>query len=475
MKILASESDTRAIDAQYARHGRHNGIDSGVAMSANGTKRLVVGLGSTGLSVARYLHGAGRSVLVLDSRPEPPAIGTLRAEMPDVPVVLDGLDARWLAGIAEVVVSPGVPAETGLLVEARRRGIPVVGDVELFARAVTKPVIAVTGSNGKSTVATLSAEILRAQGFSAPAGGNLGPPALELLGDDVDCYVLELSSFQMETTDSLRPIAAAVLNVSADHLDRHRSIEEYAALKAKLLDGAERAVVNLDDARVRRMGERHRHAIAYSATMTLDNGYSVVEREGESWLARNRQPIMPVADLALGGAGAVSNALASLALTEAFAGDAGADSAVGALRRFAGLPHRCQRVAERAGIVFVDDSKGTNVDATLAAIRSTSKPIVLIAGGLAKNADFGGLAEARGRLKAAILIGEAADAMAAALAGVCPVERAGGMGEAVRRARAVAAAGDVVLLSPACSSQDMFADYRARGELFARAVEELAE
>lgn len=442
-------------------------------MSAHDEKRLVVGLGSTGLSVASYLHAAGRPLLVLDSRPEPPALGALRAQLPDVPVVLDSLDARWLAGIAEVVVSPGVPAETGLLVEARRRGIPVVGDVELFARAVTRPVIAVTGSNGKSTVVTLSAEILRAQGLSAPAGGNLGPPALDLLDDDADCYVLELSSFQMETTESLRPIAAAVLNVSADHLDRHRSIEEYAALKAKLLDVAGRAIVNLDDARVRGMGETHAHAIAYSATMTLDRGYSIVECQGESWLARNRQPIMPVAELALGGAGAVSNALASLALTEAMAPDT--DAAVGVLRRFAGLPHRCQRVTERAGIVFVDDSKGTNVDATLAAIRSTSKPIVLIGGGLAKNADFGALTEARGRLKAAVLIGEAADAIAAALAGVCPVERAASMGEAVRRAHAVAAAGDVVLLSPACSSQDMFADYRERGDVFARAVEELAE
>jgi len=348
----------------------------------------------------------------------------------------------------------------------------VIGDVELFARAANAPVIAVTGSNGKSTVATLAAEMLGSQGLIAPAGGNLGPPALDILRDDADAYVLEISSFQMETTDSLRPLSAALLNVSADHLDRHGTFERYAALKAKLLESADNAVYNADDAVVAAISARHPHAIPVSVERSLSRGYSIVERGGERWLARDGEPLMRRAALVLRGTHNESNALAALALTERLAPDRAA--AVAVLRRFAGLPHRCQLVAERRGVAYIDDSKGTNVGATLAALNGFAGPLVLIAGGLGKGQDFSPLATgARGKLRAAVLIGEAAGEVAAVLAPVCSLARAASMDDAVAKAAELALRGDTVLLSPACASQDLFKDYKERGELFARAAQRL--
>jgi UDP-N-acetylmuramoylalanine--D-glutamate ligase len=361
-----------------------------------------------------------------------------------------------------------------LVAEARRRGIEVLGDVELFARAANAPVLAVTGSNGKSTVATLAAEMLASQGLVAPAGGNLGPPALDLLRDDADAYVLEISSFQMETTESLRPLAAALLNVSADHLDRHGTLERYADLKAKLVAAADDAVYNADDPIVAAIGTRRPRATPVSVERPLARGYSIVEHRGERWLARDGKPLLRRAELALRGTHNESNALAALALTEKLNVDR--DAALEVLRRFAGLPHRCQLVAERRGVVYIDDSKGTNVGATLAALRGFEGPLVLIAGGLGKGQDMMPLAAgARGKLRAAVLIGVAADEIAAVLAPVCPLARAASMGEAVRAAAGLAARGDTVLLSPACASQDMFRDYKQRGDLFARAARELPE
>jgi UDP-N-acetylmuramoylalanine--D-glutamate ligase len=258
-----------------------------------------------------------------------------------------------------VLLSPGLPYDLPLAVEARRRGLAVIGDVELFALAARAPVIAVTGSNGKSTVTTLASKILSSQGLRAPAGGNLGPPALDLLADEADAYVLEISSFQMETTDSLAPVAATVLNVSADHLDRHGTLELYAALKEKLLKSAEHAVVNADDPLVAAMGARHARVVPFSVRSELAQGYSVVVTEGERWLARDCEPLLRSSELGIRGTHNEANALAALALTESLTTNI--ESALEALRTFAGLPHRCQRVTERKGVTFVDDSKGTNV------------------------------------------------------------------------------------------------------------------
>ena len=381
------------------------------------SRTLVVGLGETGLAAVRYLTGLGERVLVIDSRVDPPGLERLEREHPDVEVELGTLDTRWLAGASRVVWSPGLASDLPLAVEARRRGVDVVGDIELFARAADAPVLAVTGSNGKSTVATLTAQLIEAAGLSALAGGNLGPRALALLErareatGTPDAYVLEISSFQMETTESLRPLAAAVLNVSADHLDRHGDLDRYAALKAKLLSAADHAVFNYDDPLVRNVGERCVRPIPFSVETVLERGWSVVHADGERWLACDTRPLLRTSELALRGRHNEANALASLALAATViegAGERGRglEPALDVLKRFEGLPHRCRRIAERAGVEYIDDSKGTNVGATVAAIAGFSAPIVLIAGGRGKGADFAPLAAAaRGRVKTAVMIG----------------------------------------------------------------------
>jgi UDP-N-acetylmuramoylalanine--D-glutamate ligase len=434
---------------------------------------LIVGLGATGAAVARYLTARGERVRVIDSRADPPGLRELRSALPDIDVSLETLDERWLEDASRVLLSPGLPYDLPLAVEARRRGLAVIGDIELFALAVRAPVIAVTGSNGKSTVTTLVSKLLQSQGLRAPAGGNLGPPALDLLdAAEADAYVLEISSFQMETTDSLAPLAAAVLNVSADHLDRHRTLELYAELKEKLLQAAEWGVVNVDDPLVAAMGARHARVIAFSVQEELASGFSIVARNGERWLARDRRPLLRCAELGIRGTHNEANALAALALTVELTTDL--DKALAVLRSFTGLPHRCQRVAERQGVTFVDDSKGTNVGATLAALKGLAGPLVLIAGGLSKGQDFSALADgARGKLRAAVLIGAAADELERVLGPTAKTVRATSMQDAVVRAAALARRGDTVLLSPACASQDMFRDYRERGELFALAAQGL--
>jgi UDP-N-acetylmuramoylalanine--D-glutamate ligase len=437
------------------------------------SRTLVVGLGDSGLATARYLAANGKRIVVIDSRAAPPGLAALRRELPEVPVILQSLDSRWLEGVDEVVLSPGLATDIPVALSARERGIPVSSDIELFARAARAPIVAVTGSNGKSTVTSLVAKLLEASGASVAAGGNLGPPALSLLGRaGVDLYVLEISSFQMETTESLRPRAAAVLNVSPDHLDRHGTLARYAQLKAKLLAAADMGVFNWDDPLVRQMGLAHPCAIPFSIKESLRRGMSTVQGPDGPWLARDREPLLSAAALLLRGEHNVANALAALALADAFGADRRSELDV--LRTFSGLPHRCETVDIRNGVVFIDDSKGTNVAATVAALSGLPGPLWLIAGGLDKGADLAPLAEAgRGKLEGAILIGASADALADVLSTVCEVRNAASIDAAVEVAAEVARPGDTVLLSPACASQDMFVDYRARGEAFARAVRRL--
>ncbi len=454
------------------RPGAGRGQKDWAVQKAAAKHSLIVGLGVTGVAVARYLAARGERVRVIDSRTAPPGLKELRAALPDAAIELETLDVRWLDDASRVLLSPGLPYDLPLAVEARRRGLAVIGDIELFALAARSPVIAVTGSNGKSTVTTLASRILEAQGLRAPAGGNLGPPALDLLERDADAYVLEISSFQMETTDSLVPLAATVLNVSADHLDRHATLEIYAELKEKLLSSAENAVVNVDDPIVASMGTRHGRVVPFSVRTELALGYSIVTRNGERWLARDCEPLLRSSDLRVRGTHNEANALAALALTVELTTDLRA--ALEALRSFSGLPHRCQRVAERRGVVYVDDSKGTNVGATLAALRGLDGPLVLITGGLSKGQDLGPLAAgARGKVRAAVLIGAAAAELERVFKPICATVTASSMEDAVTRAAEHAKNGDTVLLSPACASQDMFRDYRDRGEQFAHAVQEL--
>jgi UDP-N-acetylmuramoylalanine--D-glutamate ligase len=466
--LAAREIERRGLSSA-GRARRALRREGGPVAKTSAAPSLVVGLGATGVSVARFLAARGERVRAIDSRAAPPGLQELKSACPDAEIGLATLDERWLDGVSRLVLSPGLSVDIPLVAEARRRGIEVLGDVELFARSANAAVLAVTGSNGKSTVATLAAEMLAAQGLVAPAGGNLGPPALDLLRGDADAYVLDISSFQMETTESLRPLAAALLNVSSDHLDRHGTLGRYVELKAKLVAAADEAVYNADDPLVADVGARHPRAIPVSVERSLERGYSIVAREGERWLARDGKPLMPRAELALRGTHNEANALAALALTERLTTDR--EASLGVLRTFAGLPHRCQLVAERRGVAYIDDSKGTNVGATLAALHGFAGPLVLIAGGLSKGQDMTPLASgARGKLRAAVLIGAAADEIAAVLGSLCPLARAASMDEAVRAAAGFAARGDTVLLSPACASQDMFKDYKERGDLFARAA-----
>jgi len=444
-----------------------------VSVAQSQTRTLVVGIGATGLSAAHYLATRGARIVAIDSRAHPPALEALRRIHPDVEIGVATLDTRWLEGVSSVVLSPGLSTELPLVQAARARGIPVIGDLELFARAASAPIAAVTGSNGKSTVVTLAHALLVANGFDAVAGGNLGPPALDLLERSAEVYVLEVSSFQMETTESLNPRAAVVLNISADHLDRHGTLAAYAALKQKLLDAARIAVFNEDDSLVNAMGSAHPNAIPFSLAHAPATGYGVTRVEGARWLARHGEPIFAVADLKLRGRHNEANVLAAVALAEAVI-ERPLDS-LDALRQFAGLPHRCEWVAARRGVTYINDSKGTNVGATIAALEGLDGPFVLIAGGRAKSADFAPLARAaRGRVIAAVLIGEAADELATAFAQVCPTVRAATIDAAVLEAAALAPPGATVLLSPACASFDMFVDYKDRGEKFAAAVRGLA-
>ena len=438
---------------------------------------VIAGLGRTGLSCARYLRAHGWRIAVTDTRAAPPGLEQLRALDPGIEVRTGGLDIALLDEAVCVVASPGLALELPFFTEARRRGLEVFGDVELFARAAAAPVAGITGTNGKSTVTTLLGRMARRAGVQVRVGGNLGEPALDLLGAaeraerPTELYVLELSSFQLDTTQSLDLKAAAVLNVTADHLDRYPSIEAYALSKARIFERCDTAVVNLDDPLVTRMTRAGQRTLGFSVRGAAEATYGILEL-GERWLARRGEPLLPLASMHLRGLHNAANALAALALGEAL--ELPPEAMVEELREFPGLAHRSHWVAEVAGVTYINDSKGTNVGATLAAVGGLDGPLVLIAGGEGKNQDFTPLAAAlRGKTRHGVLIGRDAPQLARALQGVCPLETCDSMDAAVRAAARAAHAGDTVLLSPACASLDMFRDYAHRGEAFAAAVEAL--
>ena len=436
-------------------------------------RTLIVGLGASGLSCARFLARNGVEVAVTDSREQPPAMDAIRAELPDVALFLGGFDAEIFGRAERIVVSPGVSLQEPLIAAASRRGVEVIGDIELFARAVTAPVIGITGSNGKSTVTTLVGEMVRQAGRQVRVGGNLGTPALDLTGDsEPDLYVLELSSFQLETVSSLKCRAAVVLNISPDHLDRHTSLQDYSATKQRIYAGAAVQVVNRDDSVAAALAGAHAPQVSFGLDAPADGHFGVVDNGAGAWIVRGSERWMPVSHLRIAGRHNLSNALAALALGDAAGLDRQAMLQV--LREFQGLPHRTQWVAEHRGVSWYNDSKGTNIGATLAAVQGFDAPLVLIAGGQGKGADFAELAAGLDdRLRALVLIGEAAGQIAQAVGDALPVYRAGSMREAVAQAAQLARSGDIVLLSPACASFDMFENYRHRGDSFVQAVQEL--
>ena len=387
------------------------------------------------------------------------------------------LDVEFLCRADELYVSPGLALATPALQAAAARGVKLSGDIDLFARNAKAPIVAISGSNAKSTVTTLVGEMAVAAGKRVAVGGNLGMPALDLLSDDVELYVMELSSFQLETTHQLGAEVATVLNVSEDHMDRYSGLPAYHLAKHRIFRGARQVVVNRQDALTRPLMSDGLPCWTFGLGAPDFKAFGLREENGEKYLAFEFQNLMPVRELKVRGAHNQANALAALALGHAVG--LPFDAMLSSLRTFTGLEHRCQWVRELDGVSYYNDSKATNVGAALAAIDGLGMDmdgkLVLIAGGDGKGADFSGLRDSVTRYcRAVVLIGRDADLIADALGDAVPQVRAASLDEAIAQCRALAQPGDAVLLSPACASFDMFKNYEERGQLFARAVGALA-
>ena len=445
-------------------------IDMSTLISSTGRK-VVVGLGATGLSTARFLAARGEEFVLVDTRAQPPALDALRAELPAAPVFTGSIPQAVLDTARELIVSPGVAVHEPWLRGALEAGAALRGDIDLFVSAARAPVIGITGSNAKSTVTELVGAMARRAGRRVAVGGNLGPPALDVLDDRVELYVLELSSFQLERAGELGLSVASVLNLTPDHLDRHGSLERYHQAKHRIFAGAASVVCNTDDPLTIPPAATARQRIGWRLREPELDGFGLCEANGELSLARGFKALLPVCELASSARHDLANALAALALGTA----AGLPepAMLEALRAFTGLPHRCELIAERDGVRWIDDSKASNVGAALAAIQGLGESgrIVLIAGGRNKGADFAVLRPAVAKYcEQVLLIGESAAPLREALEGAAAVEDVGELTPAVEAAARMARPGQIVLLSPACASFDQFASYAARGAAFRAAL-----
>jgi UDP-N-acetylmuramoylalanine--D-glutamate ligase len=440
--------------------------------------RVVVGLGKTGLSCVRFLKSRGYPVAVNDTRENPPGLAELRAEYPDVDVSLGGLDASLLLTAREIVASPGISVNEPELLAARNAGIPVVGDIEIFCREVKAPIVAITGSNAKSTVTTLLGLMAKNAGIDVGVGGNLGTPVLDMLRQGEQAlYVLELSSFQLETTQSLRAAVAVVLNISEDHMDRYKDMSEYHTAKHRVYRNCQQYVVNRDDALTVPLLPDAIRKWSFGLGKPDLNDFGVISDGGEKYLAQGLNKLLKVTELNIVGDHNVANALACLALGAAI--KLPMDTMLQTLRDFPGLKHRCQLVLKKDEISWYNDSKGTNVGATLAAINGLGVAIpgklILIAGGVGKGQDFTPLSQPMEKFgRALVLIGEDGPRIDAAISLAIPHVHAATLMDALEKSRALAAPGDAVLLSPACASFDMFKHYEDRGDQFVAGVNALA-
>ncbi len=467
-------------------------------LNAQQKQTVIVGLGLTGLSCARFLHARQRDFVIMDSRQQTPQLAAFKKEFPQQSCLLGSLDEKVLCTADEIIVSPGVSLSEPAIASAIAKGVAVKGDIDLFRDAISKPVIAITGSNGKSTVTTLVGEMAAACGLRVAVAGNIGLAVLDLLDkrgeerDDIDLYVLELSSFQLERLGSLAADVAVVLNLSADHMDRYADMQAYHQAKQRIFIGARQAVVNRGD---------HCSAvspalkqISYGLDQPQAGEYGLLVIDGKKHLAIGSKVLLSVDELKVVGSHNIENALAALALGQAVG--LAQDKMLAALKSFTGLAHRCQFVGHYQGVDYYNDSKGTNVGATLAAIegfnasdsanekdngkkgsrqKDHTRKIVLIAGGEGKGADFSILRDVVSQyVKAVVLIGQAAKTLASVLSSASKVLFAESMMEAVQKAMAETKPGDLVLLSPACASFDMFSSYEERGECFIAAVKNIA-
>jgi UDP-N-acetylmuramoylalanine--D-glutamate ligase len=389
--------------------------------------------------------------------------------MPDATLLAGDVPVTVPGGVTGLLVSPGIDLRLPLFADAQARAVPVLSDIDLFAAEARAPITGITGSNGKSTVTTMLGRMLADAGVRVAVGGNLGTPALDLLDDAVEAYVLELSSFQLERSGPLPLAAGVVLNISPDHLDLHGDMAAYIAAKARIQARAKVLVVNRDDPEVARLAPAHVRQIGFTLGAPSATDYGLRLHAGENWLARGAELLLPATALDVRGRHNLANALAALALGEA--GGLPVGQLLPGLRAYRPLPHRMALVAQRNGVTWINDSKATNVGAAVTSIASVDGPLVLIAGGDAKGASFESLAEVlRGRQCHVVLLGRDREVLAKVLEPVCTVERVPDMPAAVRAAAGAARPGSTVLLAPACSSLDMFRDYGARGDAFRDAV-----
>jgi len=453
---------------------------------------VIVGLGKTGYASACFLARQNISkknitkrnitkksinFAVTDSRQNPPMLETMQKSHPDIPLYLGEFDKELLMNAGELLISPGVSMQEPAIAAAIQSGVKVYGDVEIFCRHIHAPVVAVTGSNGKSTVTSLFAEIAKAAGMNVAKGGNIGTPVFDLLEqEEPDIYVLELSSFQLETVSSLNAVAAVVLNISEDHMERYSNLTEYADAKARIYAGDGTMVINLDDPHVVAMAGDGGNCIGFTLDEPKAEQYGTRIYEGKTWLAKADEKLIAADQLRLRGKHNVANALAVFALADAV--NLPREATLQVLQTFPGLPHRCQWVAKIKEVDWYNDSKGTNVGACCAAIEGLAgdQNLILIAGGEGKDADFKKLAEvAKNRLRAAIVIGRDGHLVKSALQDLLTVYEADTIESAVNTAAEITSPGDLVLLSPACASFDMFEDYQERGNAFTEAVAKLKD
>ncbi|MBK8970538.1 MAG: UDP-N-acetylmuramoyl-L-alanine--D-glutamate ligase [Hahellaceae bacterium] len=444
-------------------------------MLASDKTIAVVGLGITGLSSARYLTRKGASFCVMDSRENPPGLVELKALNPDVRLHVGGFRQDWLADADEIWLSPGIALDHPEILRWKGQKL-IRGDVDVFAEEARAPIVAITGSNGKSTVTTLVGEMAAAAGVKVKVGGNLGTAVLDLLSDEAELYVVELSSFQLETTRQLNASAATILNLSQDHMDRYPDMLAYHRAKIRIFFGCRQAIMNKQDALAQGPLAEGVKVTWFTSDKPGHNEYGLLADGEQIWLAKGNQKLLDTAELKIKGAHNWLNALAALALAEAVSIPLAASQS--ALKAFKGLTHRCEWVAEKSGVTYFNDSKATNVGAALAALHGFSKAfsgrLFLIAGGQGKNQDFRTLHKAiNQQVSGCILMGIDAEQIATGLVPAVRIARVAAMDEAVAAAAAMAQPGDVVLLSPACASLDMFQDYQARGESFRQAVEAL--
>ncbi len=439
---------------------------------------VVLGLGKTGLSCVRYLIRQGKAVIVMDSREQPPQLAALQQEFPSVPVYLGEFDQEVLAAADEILVSPGIGLQEPAIQQQLLANKSVLGDIELFARAAKAPIVAITGSNGKSTVTTLLGEMVKQAGLQVQVAGNIGLPVLDTLQQAVpDWYVLELSSFQLETTVSLSTAAATILNLSEDHMDRYTNFAAYKAAKQRIYHDCKHRVYNRQDSHSQPEDKMAANSISFGLDEpTAENQYGLLYEQNQVWLVRGQEKLLAVSQLKLIGKHNWANALAALALGEAMGLPLPAMLAT--LTQFQGLAHRCEWVANIQGVQWYNDSKATNVGAAIAAIEGLGQTIagklIVLAGGVGKEADFSPLRQAfADYVRAVVLFGADAPQIAKIIPSSVLHIKVNDMSEAVAIAKQQAECGDAVLLAPACASFDMFNNFEHRGEVFKTLVTRL--